>query len=387
MLRKSLIPVLIISSILSCNRKETAVISGVVENPKEKNIQISRVEIGSVVAVDTVKFRAGGKFRFRIEAPQTEYYQVGYSGSDFVTLLIHPGDKITLDFTGDRLTENFSVEGSPESVMIRDLENKLEETRRRLNSLVTTYDSFASKPAMKAMADSVDRLITETVTEQRNHSINFILSNLNSMVSILALYQRFNDNTYVLYTDRDLQLMKLVTDSLSVRYPSSLQVKALSEDFNRELNRFQNRQLQLVAESMEPVELDPNLLTPAGKRVSLSSLKGKHVLLTFWSTGSADCIQNNVQLKELYSQYRNRGFEIYQINIDTDTLRWKNAISFDELPWISVREDDPAKLKYAYFYNVQALPANYLYNPGGDIVATNIFGRTLAIKLEQIFGR
>lgn len=387
MFRKFLVFILTAASVLSCGRKDSAVVSGTVDNANDKKMVISRVEIGRVVPLDTSAVKRSGIFRFRIPATQPEYYQVGWSETDFVTLIIHPGDKVSLRFSGERLSSDYSVEGSGESALIIELEKRLAETRTSLSGLISVYDSLAAIPGKAAAADSVDNLITDVIGKQRNYSIDFILNNMNSMVAILALYQKLNDDTYVLYSDRDLQLMKLVSDSLTARYPSSLQVKALAEDFKREMGNFQNRQLQRLAEGLEPTELDPNLLTPAGKRVSLSSLKGKHVLLTFWSTGSADCLQNNIQLKEFYRMYRSRGFEIYQINVDADTARWKTAIQFDELPWISVREDDPSKLKYAYFYNVQALPANYLYDPKGEIIASNLFGRSLAIKLEQIFGR
>ena len=79
-----------------------------------------------------------------------------------------------------------------------------------------------------------------------------------------------------------------------------------------------------------------------GKRIALSSLKGKYVLLTFWSFRSKECIAENLQLKEFYKLYNNKGFEIYQINLDENEADWKAAVKFDELPWISTREDDPA---------------------------------------------
>jgi hypothetical protein len=91
-------------------------------------------------------------------------------------------------------------------------------------------------------------------------------------------------------------------------------------------------------------------------------------------------------LKTLYSQYRRKGFEIYQINVDPEEQKWRDAVKFDELPWISVREDNPLNPRFATLYNVQSLPTNYLYSPEGEIIASNLQGRALAIKLEQIFG-
>ncbi len=88
---------------------------------------------------------------------------------------------------------------------------------------------------------------------------------------------------------------------------------------------------------LPPAKLDPELKDIDGKRISLSSLKGKYVLLTFWSFRSKECIVENLQFKEYYKKYKNKGFEIYQINLDESEQDWKKAVKFDELPWISTQ--------------------------------------------------
>ncbi len=100
---------------------------------------------------------------------------------------------------------------------------------------------------------------------------------------------------------------------------------------------------------------------------------------------SRECIAENLQLKEFYRLYNRKGFEIYQINLDEDESTWKTAVKFDELPWISTREDDPADPINARLFNVKTLPANYLYDPEGKIIASNLHGKTLQIKLNQLF--
>ncbi len=111
------------------------------------------------------------------------------------------------------------------------------------------------------------------------------------------------------------------------------------------------------------------------------------MLLTFWSVKSNDCVQENLQLKEFYKLYSKKGFEIYQINLDENESDWKAAIKFDELPWISTREDDPLNPKNAILFNVKKLPANYLFDKKGVIIASDIHGRALQLKLEQLFNK
>ena len=94
---------------------------------------------------------------------------------------------------------------------------------------------------------------------------------------------------------------------------------------------------------------------------------------------------NNEELKQIYKTYHKKGFEIYQINIDESEDEWRTYINFEDFPWISLREDDPYYLENARLFNVRTLPANYLFDTKGNIIASNLFGRSLRIKLDQIF--
>ena len=146
-------------------------------------------------------------------------------------------------------------------------------------------------------------------------------------------------------------------------------------------------QIQQIAKNIPKTDLNPVLKNTEGKRIALSSLKGKYVLLTFWSFQSKDCIEENLQLKEYYKLYNKKGFEVYQINLDDNESSWKAAVKFDELPWISTREDDPNNPKNAVLFNVKSLPANYLFDKDNQIIASNIHGKSLQLKLEQLFNK
>ena len=180
--------------------------------------------------------------------------------------------------------------------------------------------------------------------------------------------------------------MKIVSDTLSRYHPDSKQVKALISNFNRELNAIRLNRIEEIAKNSKEVSFDPSLKDINGNRITLSSLKGKYVLLTFWSAASSACVEENLQLKNLYNRYKSKGFEIYQVNLDVNEDTWKNAVKYDELPWISVREDDPLNPENAIRFNVKVLPANYLYDRSGTIIASNLHGRSLQIKLDQLFG-
>ncbi len=377
-----LLPVLIVAG---CRNKNTFTINGTIKETEKNTISLNRVKVNTLVFEDSSKISKKGKFRFKIKATRPDFYQLGYSGTDFITLLAGPGEKIDLAFTGKNLYSDYTVSGSPGSEKVRMLDLRLAVTKRKLDSLRTVYASASKEPGFDKKGPELETEFNNTLKAIRQKNIEFIIKNLTSMASIMAIYQKIDNDNYVLYDTRDLQYMKIVSDTLSRYYPNSPNVLALTEDFKNELNQMYSRNLQNIAKSSPVVELDPNLKDISGKRIALSSLKGKIVLLTFWSVESKECIAENFQLKEIYKAFNKKGFEIYQINVDQNEEVWRNEVRFDELPWISTREDDPLNPENARLFNVKSLPANYLYDRNGEIIASNLHGKSLQIKLNQLF--
>jgi hypothetical protein len=368
-----------------CVDKNSVRIGGVVKNKEHEKIYLNRIDVDTYVRIDSAKIRKNGNFRFRFKAAEPDFYQIGYSDADFITVLAEPGENIKLTFPGKNLFDNYVVEGSTGSQKIQMLDITLADTKRKLDSLKTVYDAASKNPGFDKEEPKLQNEYLNVIKEQRNKNIGFILGNLNSFASIKALYQRIDKETFVLYDPRDLQFMKLVSDSLIFHYPNSRQAKALKKDFEKEMNQMFMRQIEAAAKNAPEVKLDPNLKDIKGNRIALSSLRGKVVLLTFWATASEESVEENLSLKELYKVYKPRGFEIYQVNLDENEAAWRNAVKFDELPWISVREDDPQNPVNARLYNVKAVPSNYLYDRDGKITAANLHGQNLQIKLAQLF--
>ncbi len=376
------IPVLVI---MGCKRNSIFVVDGSVKEKKQEYMYISKVDINTPVLIDSSQISSKGTFRFRVKAEEPDFYQIGYSETNYANLLAEPGERIVMNFNSNNLYDNYSVTGSGGSELVQILDLKLLETKSKLDSLNVIYEKASKEPGFETKGPILEQEYLEIVKNQRKFNIEFIIGNINSLASIKALYQRINDETYVLYETRDLQYLKIVADSLKFHYPESKHTKALVNNFEKEMSQFNSRKLEMATSSLQVTKLDPELEDINGRRIALSSLKGKYVLLSFWSAQSRDCIADNLQLKEFYRLYSKKGFEIYQINLDEDDSVWRTAVKFDELPWISTREDDPANPRNARLYNVQILPANYLYDPEGNIIASNLHGRNLQIKLNQIF--
>ena len=369
-----------------CSNKNSIRIDGNFKDKSHKKIYLNRIDVDTYIKIDSVRIKNNGNFRFRIRANEPDFYQIGITNSDFITVLAAPGEKIKLSFNGKKLFEDYEVQGSEGSKKIKMLDQTLAWTIRKIDSLKVVYNEASKNPGFDKAGPIINEEYLKTIKDQRKKSIEFILGNLNSFAAIKALYQKLDENTYVLYDQRDLQFLKLVSDSLNFHFPNSKQAKALKKDLEKEMNQMFMNQIEQVARNAPETKLDPNLKDTKGNRIALSSLKGKVVLLTFWASASEECVTENLKLKEFYKTYKKRGFEIYQVDLDEKEDNWKNAVKYDELPWISVREDDPANPINARLYNVKSLPTNYLYDKTGTIIGVNLHGKALQIKLAQLFG-
>lgn len=370
-----------------CKDKGSFSVDGIIKGDKKKYIYIKRLDVDTPVLIDSSKISKKGGFHFKVKASEADFYQVGLSQTDFITLLAEPGEKIKLVFEGKNLFEKYSINGSAGSEKLHLLDLVLTETKRKLDSLSAVYAKISKDSGFETKGASLEAQFNELIKNQRKMNIEFIITNINSLASIKALYQQINPSTYVLYDTRDLQYLKIVTDSLTHHFPNSKHVKALTQDFEKRMNQMYVNQLEQITKGIPETKLDPDLKRIDGKRIALSSLRGKNVLLTFWSVQSKECIEENLQLKVLYKLYNKKGFEIYQINLDESESDWKTAVKFDELPWISTREDDPIKPRNALLFNVKSLPTNYLFDKDGKIIASNIHGRTLQLRLEQLYSK
>ena len=367
-------------------KNHNLVINGIYPYEGHDILYLKKVDLKNPVAVDSATINNSGKFRFKTTIDEPSFYTLGFDNNEFITIVAEPGDQINVEFKAKRLQNEYSVEGSVESEKIRKLDKKLGRTLLKLDSLTGEYNKIAGNDAEQEKATSLEKEYLDVLNEQRTFNIAFILDNLSSLSAIKALYQSIDENTFVLYKPRDLQYLKLVSDSLSKYYPDISLTKSLMSNLEEELNQMYADRITQAAEVADPVKLDANLKNIQGQRIRLSDvMENKYVLLSFWSAESRECISNNLFLKNVYSLYHNDGLEIYQVNLDADEETWKKSVNFDELPWISVREDDPSSPITARIFNVTGVPANYLFDKEGNIIGKDLFGKSLKIKLSQIF--
>jgi len=369
-----------------CNNKTQIQISGTISGAENSYILIESVNNNSIKKVDSALINASGNFKIKLDAPEIDFYKLGFDDNNFITLLSEPGEKINLSSTSLSLPGNSTITGSPGSSLLLTIDDKLIKTIAILDSITQVFQNNLNEKDSDSLSLELNNLFDQIVIDQRRFSIAFILDHLGSLASIKALYQQYDENTYVLNEIKDIQFMKLVSDSLKVYYPESKHTKALIANLNNEMGRVNELKINKLINEADVKNLDIALPSPSGDTILLSSITGKYVLLSFWASWDEASINENLSLKPLYVKYRSSGFEIYQVSFDDDKEAWTKAINFDELPWINVSGLDYPNSKVITLFNIKNIPSNYFLDKEGTIVASELHGKALKIKLEQVFG-
>jgi thiol-disulfide isomerase/thioredoxin len=121
-----------------------------------------------------------------------------------------------------------------------------------------------------------------------------------------------------------------------------------------------------------------------GKTVSLENFKGKYVLVDFWASWCIPCRKEHPTFLKIYENYKIKNFEIVSVSIDEDKTAWINASKADKISWTNLLDAKGQANEIAVKYGVQAVPANFLIDPNGVIIAKNLNGETLEKTLADL---
>ena len=328
--------------------------------------------------IDSAVLDKDGNYRFELKGvtKTPSLYNVIYNG-ERIPLFLAAGEKLSLNSVGS-VVRNYTVEGSKESELLRQFYQAFVSGAQRLDNIASQF--------AKATLSEEDRqaLVKEYTAEYyriRREQLRFIIENKASLAAVYALYQRLPGDTYLFNGDSDVVYYRTVAEAIEQTYPESPYLQSLMGEIAR-----MDARISLSSQITEAGYPDLELSDIYGKKVRLSSLAGKVVLLDFWSAELGNSNTLNAELKEVYKKYADApvAFEVYQVAIDTSKPLWISAVQEQQLPWVSVSDLRGRASSSLGLYNVQKLPANFLIDKEGNIVGKDIYGKSLEQKLDEL---
>ncbi len=367
--------------VIGCKEKSNYTISGKISNADGKMIYMEELKINGSLPVDSVKIDKEGNFKFQGSTSIPKFLLLKLSEKNFITLLVDSAEHISVSGDAANFSRDYAVNGSEGSGLVQELTLHLQQTNHKLDSLVSLQTLYKERPGYTRQIKQWQEQSVEIKQQQVNYSMKFVEEHPFSMASVLALYQKFDEQNYVI---QDLQSLKVAASALQSIYPKSEHVKALYDN-TLDLIR-KERKIEVNRLIDKEGQNSPEIILPDvnGKEVALSSFRGKYVLLQFWSARDKGSRILNPVLVANYKNYRRKGFEIYQVSIDKDRSEWLEAIKQDRLIWTNVG-DMKGSRDALINYNVQQLPYNYLLDPEGNIMAKDLRGPALTQRLSKIF--
>jgi peroxiredoxin len=186
-----------------------------------------------------------------------------------------------------------------------------------------------------------------------------------------------------------MRLNYLVSCFLLLTFASSCEVTRKEENQNSagQITTSQPETTELIGLKVGKQAPDISLPDPEGNTKTLSSLRGKYVLLDFWAGWCGPCRFENPNVVRLYQKYKDKGFDVYSVSLDSDKKKWLSAIEADGMEWTHVSDLKKWESAVIPLYHIDAIPMAFLLDKDGIIVAKDLRGEELQKKLEELLGK
>jgi len=360
---KSIIATALLGALLitSCNKGNQTQIKGIVKDfQQEESLVLKRLDFTSETVLDTLTVREDGSFSYRFDPgnDMPGYYYLYAGNKKIAWLILQNGVDVDLEVTRDGRI--LKLEGSPESLLLQEVNENLKTAAIKFDSLYSHYENAPEKEK-EALSLELGRLFVK----YKQETIRFLYEHPRSFVNTSVVFQSLPRQVFIFSDTRDAALLQRVYDSLSVDYPLSPYVNAIRDRYESMQKAMQMEDAFLNAEVTD----FPNICLPGldGQDVCLSSLKGKTIILSFWHSSNVDMRLDNRELQEMYNRYSPRGLEIYQVGLDTDKTAWATGVRDQDLPWISVCDGLGIYSPAVTTYNVVEIPTFFIIDKEGNI--------------------
>ncbi|NPA35936.1 MAG: AhpC/TSA family protein [Chlorobi bacterium] len=362
---KSFLFTLIIIFLYSCNNNGY-IIKGKIKGATDGTVYLKQYQNKTTIAVDSAKLH-NGKFIFTGKVDTPVLYLIYYSGSNTPIALFLENKKIKIYASADSL-DKAVITGSP----VTDLFIKFNKEMPFLDRKAGLQKDYR-KALIENDTATIKKLTRENariVEAQRKYYKDFVFRYDTSIVSAYLATRMVN----ALSVD---ELKKLIG-----RYEKSIGNHPYVKELKSILTLKEQQDKLSKATAIGSTAPDFMFMDKNGKKITLSSYKGRYILIDFWASWCKPCRRENPYTVEAYRKFRNKGFEILGISLDDDTNSWKRAIKEDNLTWPQFNDPDGMVAK---IYGINSIPSSFLIDKDGKIIAKNLRGNALIKKLEDIF--
>ncbi|RDB04939.1 TlpA disulfide reductase family protein [Runella aurantiaca] len=341
-------------------------ISGTAKNlqPNDK-VYLEIAGTQPLVRIDSSKVGPDKRFTFkRKELDEGTVYQLNLANAQRVIVLIEGGE--TIEITADGTEKGASkVSGSQNNDYYQQLIGMYKEMNEKSQKWQEEYAQAEQKKDSKKIAKIQQDF--EAASQGFTGKVKSMIPEMGT--SLVALFA-----TNFLNPEVDFATI----DALAKRFEAERPTMKQAQVFVGNAKRMRGIQIGDAAPEI-------TLNSTQDKPVSLSSLKGKIVLIDFWASWCGPCRQENPNVVRVYNRFKDKGFEIFSVSLDRDKAAWLKAIEKDGLIWPSHVSD----LKYwqsiaAQTYGVNAIPATFLLDKDGKVIDKNLRGAALEKKLEEL---
>lgn len=374
-MKRAFYAAMFVGLIASCQPKKHGafVVSGVIENGAGKKLLLMETPYGVAqpVIFDSVFLKDKGTFTLRGRANEESIYRLIIENGPDVVLINDNNDiKVHLDLKDYR---NYTLEGSPASESLHQL---FEDYHSKDSVILTTFkkaDSLHALPGHDSLANALQTQNDQQIVDLNKMMKDYINNTNSPSASLYALgiASRTIPNEEI----------KSMADATAKRFPghsglarvkSMLAVKAPEQAAD-------NSYALLNQQAPDLTMNDVN-----GKPVSISSFKGKYILIDFWASWCGPCRQENPNVVAAYNQFKNKNFTILGVSLDEDKSAWQKAIEKDHLTWNHMSDLKQWESAAVQTYGFDGIPFNVLVDPTGKIIASSLRGDDLTKKLAEV---
>lgn len=387
-MKSLLVAILITITLFGCNMSSNEfLVKGTLENGAGKTIILSEYKANDIVTVDSTKIDDKGNFKLKGNTSYPKFYQLRTSPTDGLLLVIDSADVITISGDFNKPANTYKIEGSEIMDKKLEIDKEVQQAWTVVDSISTLYRNAVDENGVidSSLKADLDSTFMNIYREKKDYLKSVIDKNPDSFVSLIALSQQIQPRAPFFNPTEDMEYYEKVDKALYAKYPQSEDVKNL----HKFMEQVKNPTPTQPTASFGIGDEVPDIIekTPEGKELSLYSLRGNYVLLDFWAGWCRPCRRENPNLVKNFNKYHKKGFQIFQVSLDQKREMWLDAIKKDGLDkWHHVSDLGFWQSKAARAYNITSIPANFLLDPNGKVVAVNLRGQALSKKLAEIYG-